>query len=158
VVADTCALTDTVFETLHVCAPSTQRQLVGILPEIVQPQDQGGAVAELRKLLESDIAFMACVLECLSNMQLQPSLQVGVRLGREGGGQLRSTACPWTPHVQRPTLPRPCAPLVAQAEVLEFLAAQLPAVEVEDLPSLVRFLVAAAARANAQQVSTRLGS
>lgn len=40
----------------------------------------------------------------------------------------------------------------AQAEVVSSLMSQLPAVEVEDLPGLTKYLIGAAASSNAEQV------
>jgi hypothetical protein len=105
VVADAGALTASVLEVLHACCAPVQQQLIGILPEVVQPQDHGVAIEQLQALLEGDVSFMPAVVECLGNMQLEPAMQ---------------------------------------AAVLQLLASQLPAVDVEDLPGLVKYLVASA--------------
>lgn len=112
VVADAATLTERVLEVLPVCPAPAQQQLLGILPELVQPQDHGVAIEQLQALLEADVGFMAAVLECLSNMQLEPGMQ---------------------------------------AAVLESLALQLPAVEVDDLAALVRYLLSSAAPSNAER-------
>lgn len=38
-VADEAALTATILEVLPVCSPAVQQQLIGLLPEVVLPQD-----------------------------------------------------------------------------------------------------------------------
>jgi len=63
-------------EVLPVCPPSIQRQLIGILPEVATPQDHGQVLEQLQGLLESDVGFMAPVVECLGNMMLEPAVQV----------------------------------------------------------------------------------
>lgn len=82
-VADAPALTSTMLEVLPVCSASIQRQLIGILPEVAQPQDHGAVLEQLQGLLESDVTFMAPVIECLGNMMLEPAVQVCVG-GQEG--------------------------------------------------------------------------
>ncbi|WIA09029.1 hypothetical protein OEZ85_008443 [Tetradesmus obliquus] len=115
VVADAERLTAAVLEVLPVCSPAIQQQLLGFLPEVVLPQDHEVVVDQLRALLEQDLAFMASVLDCISNMTLEQRLQ---------------------------------------DHVLSMLLGQLAAVEVEDLPALVKYLLGSATKANAVQILT----
>eukprot|EP00878_Enallax_costatus_P024090 GHUV01025681.1.p1 GENE.GHUV01025681.1~~GHUV01025681.1.p1 ORF type:complete len:600 (+),score=218.23 GHUV01025681.1:550-2349(+) len=118
-VADEAGLTSTVLEVLPVCSLSTQQQLIGLLPEVVLPQDHEVVMETLQGLLDQDLSFMAQVLDCFSNMQLDPQLQ---------------------------------------DLVLSSLLGQLPAVEVDDLPGLVKYLLISADKANADKVLTAVRS
>lgn len=175
VVADAAALTGTMLQVLPVCSPSIQRQLIGILPEVAQPGDHGLVLEQLQGLLEVDVTFMAPVVECLGNMMLYAAVQV-----REAGSRPPAAGARRPTHhtlpvaaAQRPgrehqqqqmhlhtarclvtctAAGRVCLLATCQAEVVVSLMSQLPAVEVEDLPGLVKYLIGAAVSSNAEQV------
>ncbi|KAI8476445.1 MAG: Fanconi anaemia protein FancD2 nuclease-domain-containing protein [Monoraphidium minutum] len=115
-VVDAGGLTDKVLQVLPVCPPQVQQQLVGFLPEVASPEEHERAVEALLGLLEQDTGFVACVLDALGDMQLEPALR---------------------------------------AHAVGCLAQQLPAVEVDDLPALVRrvFLLASASADDAPGVA-----
>lgn len=75
-------------EVLPVCSPSIQRQLIGILPEVAAPQDHCVVLEQLQGLLETDVTFMAPVVECLGNMMLDTAVQVCDTQPTHDGSQL----------------------------------------------------------------------
>lgn len=84
-------------EVLPVCPPSIQRQLIGILPEVATPQDHGHVLEQLQGLLESDVGFMAPVVECLGNMMLEPAVQVSnMPQDRAYCGRMQPVSRPFT--------------------------------------------------------------
>ncbi|KIZ01502.1 hypothetical protein MNEG_6459 [Monoraphidium neglectum] len=113
-VVDAGGLTDKVLQVLPVCPPQVQQQLVGFLPEVASPEEHERVVEALLGLLEQDTGFVACVLDAVGDMQLEPGLQ---------------------------------------AHAVESLGQQLQAVDVDDLPALVRFLLANTTPHNAQDVA-----
>ncbi|GBF89136.1 hypothetical protein Rsub_01853 [Raphidocelis subcapitata] len=74
-VADAGSLTQKVLDVMDVCPPHVRQQLVGFLPEVASPEDHDGVLRKLMGLLEEDVSFVACVLDAIGDMQLQPELQ-----------------------------------------------------------------------------------
>lgn len=152
--------------------------LLLLLPLLLQV-----VVDQLRALLEQDLAFMASVLDCISNMTLEQHLQVRSKawfkarvpsnaedltakmvLCAEQSAAGSACSCMFLDTQPRKLGAASTAVCFAsgrdvscrllQDHVLSMLLGQLAAVEVEDLPALVKYLLGSATKANAEQAST----
>jgi hypothetical protein len=66
-------------ETLRVCTPSLKKEIISVIPEIVDDFGHQVVVEELRQLLEQESEYVVTTIEAFSNLNLTPDLLEKIR-------------------------------------------------------------------------------
>ncbi|KAK9810299.1 hypothetical protein WJX72_008290 [[Myrmecia] bisecta] len=74
-IVDPHAMTEKILEVATVCSQDTQKEIVSLLPEIVQEDAHELVLNSLEEMVEQDSASIVPVLETLSNLSMRADLQ-----------------------------------------------------------------------------------